>query len=162
MKIKVLQRSTFVRSAIIKAWLVAGTLDILSAFTHYYIKTGKNPFKVLNFVAGGVFGKAAFTGGTVMACAGLLFHYAIAFIWTIFFFIICPGVISIFKSPFVTGLIYGIFVWAVMNFVVVPMSALPKGPFNISNAIIAMLIIMFAVGTPISIIINKFYRDKKE
>ncbi len=51
-------------STIIKAGLIVGTLDILSAFIYYFIKTGdKNVFVVLRAVASGLFGKAAFSGG---------------------------------------------------------------------------------------------------
>jgi len=160
MKINMPIKTVSARATIIKAWLIAGTLDILSAITHYSLKTGKNPFKVLSFVAGGIFGKESFTGGAAMAVAGLFFHYLIAFIWTIFFFLIYPRINSLIKSTVVVGLLYGIFVWAFMNFIVVPMSALPPSKFNISNAVIAMLIIMFAVGLPISIIVSKFYRQK--
>jgi hypothetical protein len=148
-------------ATIIKGWLVAGTLDISSAFLHYYYKTGKNPFKVLNYVAGGIFGKEAFTGGNGMAVTGLLLHYFIALCWTVLFFFLYPALISRMRSTVLTGLVYGIFVWAFMNFVVVRLSALPQPPFVLSNAVVAMLIIMFAVGIPLSIIISKYYRDKK-
>ncbi len=50
-------------SRIIKAGLMAGTLDILSAFIYYFIKTGdKNVFIVLKSIASGLFGKEAFLG----------------------------------------------------------------------------------------------------
>lgn len=73
-------------SVIIKAGLLAGTLDISAACVQYYMKTGKNPDYVLKYVASGAFGKDAFTGGIVMSMAGLLFHYLIAFSFTLFFF----------------------------------------------------------------------------
>ena len=161
MKINVPITSVSARTTIIKAWLLAGTLDILSALLYYYIKTGKDPANVLRYVASAVFGKTAFSGGTSMAAAGLLLHYIIALCWTIFFFLICPWIISVLKSTIVTGLVYGIFVWLVMNLAVVPMGASPKAPFNILNAIINTVILMFAVGLPISIIVNRYYREKK-
>lgn len=160
MTIQIPVKTMSARTAIIKAWLIAGTLDILSAFTQYYIKTGKNPLKVLSFVAGGIYGKPAFTGGMGIAITGLLLHYFIALCWTLFFFLMYPQIHKVIKSTILAGLFYGIFVWSVMNFVVVKLSALPGAPFNIRNASIAMLIIMFAIGLPISIIIGKYYREK--
>ena len=160
MKIKVPIITVSARTTIIKAWLIAGTLDILSALLYYYIKTGKNPANVLRYVASAVFGKAALSGGTTMAAAGLLLHYIIAFIWTIFFFLICPWIISVLKSTIVTGVVYGIFIWLVMNLVVVPMGASPKAPFNILNAIINMAILMYAIGLPVSIIVSRYFREK--
>jgi hypothetical protein len=148
-------------ATIIKAWVIAGSLDISSAFLHYYYKTGKNPLKVLNYVAGGIFGKDAFTGGSGTEVTGLLLHYFIALCWTVLFFFICPYLIRWVKSTVLAGLLYGVFVWAFMNFVVVRLSALPTPAFVLSNALVAMLIIMFAVGLPVSIIISKYYRDKE-
>ena len=127
---------------------------------YYYIKTRKNPANVLRYLASAVFGKAALSGGTTMAAAGLLLHYIIALCWTIFFFLISPWIISVLKSTIVTGLVYGIFIWLVMNLAVVPMGASTKAPFNILNAIINMVILMYAIGWPISIIINRYYREK--
>jgi hypothetical protein len=44
----------------IQAGLIVGTLDILSAFIYYFLKTGnKNVFVVLKSVASGAFGKEA-------------------------------------------------------------------------------------------------------
>jgi DNA segregation ATPase FtsK/SpoIIIE-like protein len=78
-------------STIIKAGLIVGTLDILSAFLYYFIRTGdKNVFIVLKAVAGGLFGKKAFSGGNEMLIAGLILHFIIAFAFTIFFFWLFP------------------------------------------------------------------------
>jgi hypothetical protein len=76
---------------IVMAGLLVGTLDILSAFIYYFIKTGeKNVFNVLKFIASGIFGKAAFSGGNMMIIAGLVLHFIIAFAFTIIFFWIFP------------------------------------------------------------------------
>lgn len=147
-------------ATIIKAGLIAGTLDILSALSYYYIKTGKNPVNVLKYITTQVFGKTFFTDENAMAAMGLLIHYFIAFVWTIIFFLIYPRIKFLFKNSIVTGLIYGIFIWLIMNLVIVPLGALPKAPFKLSPAIINMLILMIAVGTPISLIIGKYYREK--
>ncbi|HYG39365.1 MAG TPA: hypothetical protein VD908_12125 [Cytophagales bacterium] len=72
---------------ILKAGLLVGTLDILAAFIHYIIASGKSdPFVVLKFIASGVFGNEAFVGGNIMIVAGLILHYIIALGFTLFFF----------------------------------------------------------------------------
>ena len=70
---------------VLKAGVIVGTLDILAAFIQFYSKTQKNPIVVLNFIASGIFGKEAFTGGNKMAAFGLFFHYVIAFGFTLLF-----------------------------------------------------------------------------
>ena len=77
---------------VVKAGLLAGTLDITCALVQYYLQTGKNPEAVLKFIASGVFGPSALKGDFPFAVYGLLFHYLIAFIWTIFFFLIYPKI----------------------------------------------------------------------
>lgn len=146
---------------IFKTGLIAGSLDITAACMQFYIRTGKGPGNVLRYVASGVFGRKAFTGGVPMACWGLFFHYLIAFGFTIFFFWIYPVTRLVSKSTIITGLFYGAFAWAVMNLLVVPISNIKPLPvFDISRAFTAMLILMFCIGLPISILISRYYYKK--
>jgi hypothetical protein len=146
---------------VITAGLAAGTLDIIAASLQYYIKTGKGPGNMLRFIASGVFGAKAFSGGAAMARLGLLFHYVITFLFTVFFFWLYPRAGVLQKSAILTGLLYGIFVWAVMNLLVLPLSLAPVIPFVLKKAAIAMLILMCCVGLPTALIADKYYLYKK-
>jgi hypothetical protein len=144
---------------IIQAGLIAGTLDILSAFIYYYVKTGKTNFLVIfKFIASGIFGKAAGEGGSIMILAGFILHYTIAFAFTIFFFWLHPKVNVMSKNRVVTAIVYGLFVWSVMNLIVVPLSNTVHRPFNIANAIINMGILIICIGLPLSFIANAYYK----
>ncbi len=66
--------------------LLVGTLDILSAFVDVYISSGKNSLVVLNYIASAAIGKTAFAGGVGIQLLGLLFHFIIAFLFTVLFF----------------------------------------------------------------------------
>ncbi len=156
------QSSRPVVSAVLKAGLLAGTLDIVCAMTHYYIRSGKNPANVLYFIASGVFDKAAFSGGAGMAMWGLFFHFFIAFSWTIFFFTIYPRVSWLPRNKIVSGFALGVLIWLVMNRIVVPLSNTPKIPFDFIQVLIGVVILMFAVGLPIVWITNKYYSNKSK
>lgn len=148
-------------STIGKTGLIAGSLDITAACLQYYIRTGNGPGNVLRYVASGVFGRKAFTGGIPMACWGLFFHYLIAFGFTLFFFLIYPATRLVSKSTVITGMLYGVFAWAVMNLLVIPMSYIkPKPVFDAGKGLAAMLILMFCIGLPISILISRYYAKK--
>ncbi|MCW3090974.1 MAG: hypothetical protein JWP81_2043 [Ferruginibacter sp.] len=149
-------------SAIIKTGLLAGTLDISAALIQFYLKTGKNVLIVLKFIASAVFGKSAFEGGYDMAAMGLLFHYIIAFGWTILFFLLYPRMPLLGKKPVITGLLYGIFVWLVMNLLVVPATNISRAPFRLVNSITGALILMLAIGLPVSLLANQFYSKKSK
>lgn len=148
--------------AVIKAGLLAGTLDILIAMIHYYLKTGKNAVVVLKFIASALYGKEAFARGDFMAGRGLVLHFIIAFGWTIFFFLLHPRVAWLAKNKIITGILYGVFIWLIMNLAVLPMTSVPKSPFNIVPALTGAIILVVAVGLPISVIANKYYSTQVE
>jgi hypothetical protein len=59
-----------------------------------------------------------------------------------------------------TGIVYGLFIWVIMNRVVVPLSNASTGAFNLKQAFIAALILIGAIGLPLSFIANFFYSGK--
>ncbi len=146
--------------AILTAGLLAGTLDITAASVQTLIN-GRSPVAMLKFVASGVFGAASLTGGTAFAFYGLFFHYCIAMAWTVVFFLIYPKFTFLSRNRVVTGIGYGLFVWLAMSQVVLPLSNTPAFPFRISGAIIAALILMVAIGLPLSFMAHKFYSSRK-
>lgn len=149
------QRSPF--GAILLAGLSAGTLDAIAASISYYSKTGKTPGNVWRYVATGVFGKKVFASATLKAAWGLLFHFMIAFLFALFFFWLYPRLKWLSRNKVIGGLLYGIFIWLVMNLLVVPLSQARDIPFTIKGAAIGMLILMFCVGLPISLIAGYYY-----
>jgi hypothetical protein len=141
---------------VILAGLIAGTMDILAAFTQTYLTSGRGPETVLKFVASGVFGKEAFVQGWMMPAAGLFFHFVIATSWALLFFFIYPRIKPVLKNKYLLGVLYGIFVWLIMNRVVLPLSNTPPIPFNLGKAAISMSIIIACIGLPISIVTHRY------
>ncbi|MDQ6610020.1 MAG: hypothetical protein M3Y85_09400, partial [Bacteroidota bacterium] len=92
--------------------LLVGTLDITAASIQFFIKTGKGPGTILKFVASGLFGKEAFTGGIPMIIAGLIIHFMIAMTFTLLFALLIKNIALLCENRLVTGLFYGAFVWA--------------------------------------------------
>lgn len=143
--------------------LLVATLDILAAFVDYYINTGKNPSGVLKFIASAVIGKTAFSGGSGTIIMGLFFHYFIAFSFTFLFFWLYSRISLMRKNWIVTGIIYGVVIWTVMNFIVMPLSNTPHLPFKAVRMIKAVLILIFMIGMPLSFIAHKcFFRNSKK
>jgi hypothetical protein len=143
--------------AIILTGLLAGTLDITSAVVASQVP----PIPVGRYIATGIFGREALSGGVGMGVLGLFLHYVIAFSWTILFFLAYPKVSILSKNKIVVGLCYGIVVWLVMNLIVVPMSSVPRGPLQLRGIIINVSILMVMIGLPISIMAHRYYSAKR-
>ena len=114
---------------------------------------------MFHYIAGGALGLGtSMKGGFEVAALGVFFHYFIAFAFTLFYFLTYPKLPVLYSNKYLSGLVYGLFVWAVMNFLVLPLSMLPQHAFSWNGAIIAALILMFLVGLPISIGAHNYYR----
>ena len=139
--------------------LLAGSLDISSAFVQAYLARGTSPVIVLQYIASAAVGKAAFAGGWEMPLLGLLFHFFIAYSFTALFFIIYPNIKFFSQNIMLTAIIYGIFIYIIMNMVVLRFTKLPSITFHLDKALMATAILIVAIGLPVSYFARKFYRD---
>jgi hypothetical protein len=135
---------------ILLAGFIVGTLDITAACVQYWVTTDKNPLNVLPMVAGGAFGKNAFNGSIEMKMYGLLFHFIIAFSFTALFYFIYRRYEILRGHKLLTGVGYGIFMWAVTNLIIIPLSAIGWRPFVLSKAAVAAAILIFCIGIPLT------------
>jgi hypothetical protein len=138
--------------------LIAGTLDICAAFLTAWLRAGVGPVRLLHFVASGLLGQAAFTGGAKTAIIGLALHFLIATVATVLFYLASRKLLFLIEHPINFGLLYGIVVYLFMNFVVLPLSAVPKRPMTLSGFIIGIVTIMVCVGLPVALIVRRFSR----
>ena len=136
--------------AIILTGLLAGTLDTLGATTHFLAVGGKDPLRIWNFVASGIFGRASLEGGLTYTILGLIFHYCIATTWTYVYFKIYPYVGFFRRNWIVSGSIYAVIVWLGMNQVVLPLSNVPQRPFSLQGAIVGATVLIICIGLPIA------------
>jgi uncharacterized membrane protein YagU involved in acid resistance len=150
------KRKGFTR-AVIVAGLIAGSLDITAALVKYIIDTHKEPTRVLQYIASAVFGPSAYqTKGMVIL--GLLFHYIVAFSFTLVFFLLYPKFKAASRNRLITGIFYGLLVWVIMNLLVVPQTSVKRGPFKINQVLIQMGILILAIGIPLSYLAYRYYR----
>jgi len=88
----------------------------------------------------------------------VFFHYFIAFSFTLFFFLVYRKFKLSSVNPYLMALLYGLFVWAVMNLIVLPLSLLPSSPFSLQKTIVDMLILSVMIGLPVSLSAQRFFR----
>jgi hypothetical protein len=131
--------------------LVAGALDISYAIVFHHFRSGVPPARILQSVASGLLGRDAYKGGALTAMLGLGLHFFNAFVITAIFFAAAAKIPALIRRPTPIGILYGIVVYAVMNDVVVPLSAIGhRFPFVPIVAITGILVHMFFIGVPIA------------
>lgn len=155
-EVKINQKKS-IYGTVIKAWLLVGTLDILSAFSYAYLKSGISPATILQYINKTAFRKTELDVSIWATVSGLLIHYGIALGWTIIFFILFRNIKAMRSQIIVTAILYGLFVWCMMNLLIVPVWAQKAFVLKPSSAIINAIILMFAIGLPLSVIAKKFY-----
>ncbi len=146
---------------ILFAWFIAGTLDMVGALLVYVVILKKvSAEKIVRGIARGIFKNDAMSGGSEMIFYGVAFHYLIALLFTIFFFLIFPYIPFFRKQKILGGLLYGLFVWAVMNLIVLRIVFPNPAPITFKGAWIGASILMVMIGLPLSYFANRYYANK--
>ena len=139
--------------AILVGGLIAGALDITYAFILWWLRAQVTPMQILQSVATGLLGKASYDGGAGTAILGAFLHFFNALVIAAIF----VGASRIWpvlaRRATLFGPLYGIGVYLVMNYVVLPLSAFPprtRPPAPVVW-ITGVLAHMFLIGLPIAL-----------
>ena len=129
---------------IIQEWLVFSLLD-------------KNPFiTVLQYLASGALGNAAFAGGLATALLGVLFHYLVSFVVAAVFILSADRIPLLRRYAILGALVYGFGVFIVMNLVVLPLSAAPPLPAPTTPQLVELILEhILVIGLPLGIIVRR-------
>jgi uncharacterized membrane protein YagU involved in acid resistance len=111
--------------AILTGGALAGLLDILFAIA-FAAYNGMPPQRLLQVVASGALGQAAFSGGMPAAAFGLACHFALSFVWMALFIFAARRVPALARKPLLVAVGYGLLVFLAMRLVVLPLSAFPR------------------------------------
>jgi len=143
--------------AIFWGGLACGVFDITQAMVAFYLQSGVKPMGVFQSVASGLLGKASFQGGTKSAALGAFLHFFIAFSWAAIYYVASRRLGFMVEKPVIAGLAYGEFVWIIMTFVVLPLSAIHRWPvWNKASIITGPIGHMFLVGLPIALAVRRW------
>jgi hypothetical protein len=144
--------------AILWGGLIAGALDITYAILFSYFRSGVAPAVILQSVASGLLGKATYDGGFATAALGLFLHFLIAYIWAAIYYLASRKLDILARVPYVCGVVYGVLIYVVMNYVVIPLSAVPPrtGPRPALVVVTGLLIHMLGIGLPIALATRRY------
>lgn len=133
--------------ALLLGGVAVGVLDLLDAVLFFGAR-GVPPVAILQSIASGLLGRAAFRGGAATAALGVLLHFFIAFAVVAVYYVASRRFPALRRHPLVFGPLYGLAVYAVMNAVVLPLSAAAHGMPPLPVLINGLLIHVLGVGLP--------------
>jgi hypothetical protein len=145
-----------VGKAILLGGLVAGLCDITDPIVFWGLRAGVAPIRILHSVASGWLGREAFNGGIPVAILGLVTHFFIATSWAAIFVLASLRLPLLRRRPLLIGPAYGLIVYTVMYYIVLPLSASATRPSWVPIILINNLAIhMFGIGLPIAFITSR-------
>ena len=88
--------------------------------------TGVPPYRIFQYIAGGLLGPHSMNGGNATVILGIFLHTCIAVGAATVFYFASLQLPVLHRRPWIFGPAFGIVVYLVMHYVVVPLSALPS------------------------------------
>jgi uncharacterized membrane protein YagU involved in acid resistance len=122
-------------------------------------KLGATPDVVFQSIASGALGKRAFHDGLYAVVLGIGFHVFISLCAAAAFLFIAMRWSVVRRHWALSGMLYGVFVYVVMTFVVIPLSAIGFAmPRSLGRFLMSFSIHIFAFGLPIALVCRFFVR----
>lgn len=104
---------------ILFAGIAGGVVDAIY-FSAMSLLSGRSPVAVLQSIASFWLGAAAREGGAASAAIGLATHFGLATIMACGYFVIAKALLPFRRRPLASGTVYGILLYGVMYFIVLP------------------------------------------
>ena len=140
---------------------IVAVVDGLAAVGITLALSSSSPVRVFQYIASGLLGTSAFSGGLFTAAIGLICHFFIALVWTTLFFIFHRQVSNLLPQKFLKSILYGIIIWTGMNLIVVPLSRVPSGGSqDITRILIGIITLILAAGLPMAHRFDQYYLSR--
>ncbi len=133
---------------------ICALLDGICVTLLYALK-GVTALQLWQNVASSILGPQAFRGGWSTGVLGLALHCSVALTAAAVFVLMSGRIPVVLRHYIPAGLLYGVAVFVVMNLIVVPLSAMPKRPLNLSMVTIQVVMHLILVGLPISVVAHR-------
>lgn len=139
------------------AGLIAGTLDLGYVIGFYAIKfPAVSAAQIVQAIAAGAIGReAAGKGGLGTVALGFVLHFVIAFGAAAVFYALSRRLCVMIAWPVVSGALFGVAAWLVMNLVVLPLSATPPKVFPAPIWPWILAAHVLCVGLPIAFVVRR-------
>lgn len=141
--------------AILVGGLIVGVIDLVYAIVVY---SPQKPIRVPQTIASGVLGMKSYNGGVQAAALGVALHFVIALGAATVYYVASRKLGILVQQAVLSGLIYGALVYLFMHFIVLPLSAAPKGHAALIYQVTEFVEHWFCVGLPIALSVRHYSR----
>ena len=145
---------------ILTAGLIVGVLDISSAFIIWW-QRGVGARHGLQGIAAGLLGANSYDGGVVTAGLGLALHFFVACVVVSVFYLARRKIEFLTVHPVVSGALYGIGVYIVMYWFVLP-TVFPTFRHRLWNELLAVAIHISLIGLPCALIVRRYSQQMRQ
>lgn len=146
------------------ATFVVAILDIGEDIIYCKVFLHVTPGELFKYIASSVVGIArAVSLGWIGVLIGAVLHTAVSFGVVLTYFFLSKEFLILRKRPFTMGPLFGIAVYCVMHYAVVPLTAVPKiVPQNPAVALANQLFAhIFMVGLPAALVLSRVEPDTR-
>ena len=141
--------------------LLGGFFAGLADFVYPTVKTvmaGGSWMQPWKGVASGLLGKAAFEGGIGIVALGIALHFFICFVAAALLYVIASRLKWLARHWVLLGILYGIGFLAVMNYIILPLSAIGRGIYPLETIHVSAFVHILVVGWPTAFFISRALR----
>lgn len=153
------QRSWSPLQVVLCSAAVAALLDAIAGIIFFYTLFKLTLGQFLQFIASAIDGPSAFAAGSSAIFKGFVIHLIISLILAVVYYYAFRASSLLRKNAIVSGIIYGLGIWLVMNLLVFPLSNVQKSPFDPFAASISLIWHIVLVGLPIALITQSHLKN---
>jgi hypothetical protein len=118
------KRSREVLTAVLLGGIIAATIDIFAAS----IISSRSPAYIMQVIAGGLLAEATFDGGMGTMVLGAILQWVMGVLIAAIYVVVSKFIPALRRRWILSGLAYGVVIFFVMNYVVLPLSAWKSMP----------------------------------
>ena len=139
--------------------LLVAVFDAVFACTWWAVAAGVGPMRILQSIGAGLLGEASFAGGWRSAASGAAAHAVIAICMVGAYVFAAQRLPVLVRQPLRWGAGYGLFLYALMNFAVVPLSAAPRNDLP-AAWVAASVVVHVLIGVACALLARRALRDQ--
>ena len=152
-------RARSVFAPILVGGLLSGAIDLTYASTYHGLVNGITPIRILQSIASGLLGVAAFDQAFPAALIGFIAHFSILIVAAAMFYAASRRLPFLTRHPYLAGMAFGVAIYCTMNFIVLPLSAAPHFKHTLPGTLSDFSVHVLLLGPAIAM--SVWYFDRR-